>query len=56
MTDDIHVEHHNRGFVLDGLQAMIDVMTRFAEIVPDRRFHSIRRQFSDKRRVVTELT
>ena len=56
MTDDIHVEHDNRGFVVDGPQAMLDVMTRFAQIVPDRCFHSIRRQFSDGQRVVTELT
>ena len=56
MTDDIHVEHHNRGFALDGPGAVLEVMTRFAEIVPDRRFHSTRRQFSDGQRVVTELT
>jgi steroid delta-isomerase-like uncharacterized protein len=55
MTDDIHVEHHNRGFVLEGSDAMLEVMTRFAEMVPDRRFHSMRRQFSDGQRVVTEL-
>jgi hypothetical protein len=40
MTDDIHVEHHNRGFALDGPDAVLEVITRFAEIVPDRRFHS----------------
>jgi steroid delta-isomerase-like uncharacterized protein len=56
MTDDIHVEHHNRGFVLDGPDAMLEVMARFVEMVPDRRFHSMRRQFSDGQRVVTELT
>jgi steroid delta-isomerase-like uncharacterized protein len=56
MTDDIHVEHHNRGFALDGPDAALEVITRFAEIVPDRRFHSTRRQFSDGQRVVTELT
>jgi predicted ester cyclase len=55
MTDDIHGEHHNRGFVLDGPDAMLEVMARFAEMVPDRRFHSMRRQFSDGQRVVTEL-
>jgi steroid delta-isomerase-like uncharacterized protein len=55
MTDDIHVEHQNRGFVLDGPDAMLEVMTRFAEMVPDRCFHSMRRQFSDGQRVVTEL-
>jgi steroid delta-isomerase-like uncharacterized protein len=55
MTDDIHVEHHNRGFVLDGPSAMLEVVTRFAEMVPDRRFHSMRRQFSDGERVVTEV-
>jgi steroid delta-isomerase-like uncharacterized protein len=55
MTDDIHVEHHNRGFVLDGPDAMLEVMTRFAEMVPDRRFQAMRRQFSDGQRVVTEI-
>jgi steroid delta-isomerase-like uncharacterized protein len=56
MTDDIHVEHHNRGFVLDGPDAVLEVITRFAGMVPDRRLHSTRRQFSDGQRVVTELT
>jgi steroid delta-isomerase-like uncharacterized protein len=55
MTDDIHVEPYNRGFVLDGPDAMLEVMTRFAEMVPDRRFHSMRSQFGDGQRVVTEL-
>jgi hypothetical protein len=56
MTDDIHVEHHNRGFVLNGPDAVLEVITRFAGMVPDRRLHSARRQFSDGQRVVTELT
>jgi steroid delta-isomerase-like uncharacterized protein len=55
MTEDIHVEHHNRGFSLDGPDAVLDVMNRFAELVPDRRFHSVRCQFSDGQRVVTQI-
>ncbi|MDA0823981.1 MAG: nuclear transport factor 2 family protein [Proteobacteria bacterium] len=56
MTGDIHIEHHNRGVVLDGPDAMIDVMTQFAGLLPDRRFHSLRRQFVSGENVVTELT
>ncbi len=56
MTDDIHVEHHNRGVVLDGPEAMITIMTQFEGLLPDRRFHSIRRQFAAGDQVVTELT
>ena len=56
MTDDIHLEHHNRGVVLDGAAAAIKVFIQFGEMVPDRRLHSMRRQFSDGPRVVSELT
>ncbi|MGH8596855.1 MAG: nuclear transport factor 2 family protein, partial [Gammaproteobacteria bacterium] len=56
MTDDIHVEHHNRGIALDGADAMLAIMTQFAGLVPDRRFHSVRRQFASDKQVVTELT
>jgi steroid delta-isomerase-like uncharacterized protein len=56
MTDDIHIEHHNRGVALDGPDAMIDVMTQFEGLLPDRRFHSVRRQFVSGDNVVTELT
>ena len=56
MTDNIHVEHHNRGVVLEGPDAMVTTMTQFGEMVPDRRFHSIRRQFNEGEQVVTELT
>lgn len=55
MTDDIHVQHHNRGFVLDGADAMLALMTEFAGMVPDRRFHSTRRQFAAGEQVVTEV-
>lgn len=56
MTDDIHVEHHNRGFVLDGAEAMLALMTQFEGMVPDRRFHVTRRQFAAGEQVVTEVT
>ena len=56
MTEDIHVEHHNRGVVLDGPDAMLAIMTQFEGMIPDRRFHSMRRQFADGEQVVTELT
>jgi steroid delta-isomerase-like uncharacterized protein len=56
MTDDIHVEHHNRGVALDGPDAMVAIMTQFEALLPDRRFHSIRRQFASGDQVVTELT
>ncbi|MSR13066.1 MAG: hypothetical protein EXR86_00555 [Gammaproteobacteria bacterium] len=56
MTTDIHIEHHNRGVVLDGPDAMIAIMTQFEGMLPDRRFHSIRRQFAVGEQVVTELT
>ena len=45
MSPDIHVEHHNRGALLNGAESMLAVMRQFAELLPDRRFHSLRRQF-----------
>ena len=56
MTDDIHIEHHNRGVKIDGPDTMLAIMNQFGELLPDRRFHSIRKQFSDGNHVVTELT
>ena len=56
MTDDIHMEHHNRGVVVDGPDAVLALMDQFDGLVPDRRFHSTRRQFTDGERVVTEQT
>ena len=56
MTADFRIEHHNRGVVLEGPQAMLAIMQQFAALAPARRFHSMRRQFSDGTRVVTELT
>ncbi len=56
MAPNIHVEHHNRGVVLDGPDAMIAIMTQFEGLLPDRRFHSVRRQFAAGEQVVTELT
>lgn len=56
MTDDIHVEHHNRGVVIEGAAAMLEIMNQFGGMMPDRRFHSVRRQFADGEQVVTELT
>lgn len=56
MTADIHVEHHNRGACIDGAEQLLSVMRQFATMLPDRRFHSIRRQFASGATVVTELT
>ena len=56
MTPDIHVEHHNRGACIDGAENLLSVMRQFATMLPDRRFHSIRRQFALGNTVVTELT
>jgi steroid delta-isomerase-like uncharacterized protein len=56
MTKDIHVEHHNRGVSLDGADALLTIMTQFEGLLPDRRFHSVRRQFVAGDVVVTELT
>ncbi len=55
-ADDIHMEHHNRNVVVNGPDAVIALMEQFEGLVPDRRFHSTRRQFTDGERVVTELT
>ncbi len=55
MTDDIHIEHHNRGVNFNGPDTMLTVMNQFGELLPDRRFHSIRRQFAAGNQVVTEL-
>jgi steroid delta-isomerase-like uncharacterized protein len=56
MSDDIRMEHHNRGIVVNGPQAVLDLMGQFDGLVPDRRFHTTRRQFTDGVRVVTEQT
>ena len=50
-----HVEHHNRGVNFDGGAQMVAIMRQFGEIVPDRRFHSLRRQFAAGDTVVTEI-
>jgi len=55
-ADDIHMEHHNRDVVVNGPDAVIALMDQFDGLVPDRRFHSTRRQFTDGERVVTEQT
>lgn len=55
-ADDIRMEHHNRNVQVDGPDAVIDLMHQFEPLVPDRRFHSTRRQFTDGERVVTEQT
>ena len=56
MTSDIHVEHHNRGAAIKGAEALLAVMRQFATLLPDRRFHSLRRQFVSGATVVSELT
>ncbi|MGD9601040.1 MAG: nuclear transport factor 2 family protein [Gammaproteobacteria bacterium] len=56
MAPDMHIEHHNRGVVLDGAEAMLTVMRQFGDLLPDRRFHSVRRQFAAGDTVVSELT
>ena len=53
-ADDIRMEHHNRGVAVTGPDAVLELMYQFEPIVPDRRFHSTRRQFTDGERVVTE--
>ena len=55
MAPDIHVEHHNRGALLSGAETMLTVMRQFATLLPDRRFHSLRRQFVAGDTVVSEL-
>jgi steroid delta-isomerase-like uncharacterized protein len=55
MAPDIHVEHHNRGALLHGAETMLAVMRQFATLLPDRRFHSLRRQFVAGETVVSEL-
>jgi steroid delta-isomerase-like uncharacterized protein len=56
MADNLHVEHHNRGVCFDGAETMLSTMRQFGELLPDRRFHSIRRQFAAGENVVTEMT
>jgi ketosteroid isomerase-like protein len=34
----IHMEHHNRGFVIDGPDAVVETMNGFGAIAPDKRF------------------
>jgi steroid delta-isomerase-like uncharacterized protein len=53
-ADDIRMEHHNRGVKVTGPDAVIELMHQFDPIVPDRQFHSTRRQFTDGKHVVTE--
>ena len=53
-AEDIRLEHHNRGVVLDGRDAVVALIEQFGDLGPDRRFHSTRRQFTDGERVVTE--
>ena len=55
-ADDIRMEHHNRNVVVTGPDAVLELMGQFDGLVPDRRFHSTRRQFTDGERVVTEQT
>ena len=54
--DNIRLEHHNRNVVVEGPDAVIGLMQQFEGVIPDRRFHSTRRQFTDGERVVTEQT
>ena len=56
MTTDIHVEHHNRGALVDGAENLLAMMRQFSSLLPNRRFHSISRQFASGDTVVTELT
>lgn len=56
MTPDIRVEHHNRGAPINGAEALLAVMRQFATLLSDRRFHSLRRQFTSGDTVVSELT
>jgi steroid delta-isomerase-like uncharacterized protein len=56
MSDDIHMTHHNRGVEVNGPDAVLALMNQFEGLVPNRRFHSTRRQFTDGERVVTEQT
>ncbi len=56
MHGDLHVEHHNRGVVLQGAEAILAIMREFALVVSDRQFHSVRRQFVANVHVVMELT
>lgn len=51
----VHCEHHNRGVNFEGGAQMVAIMRQFGEIVPDRRFHSMRRQFAAGDTVVTEI-
>jgi steroid delta-isomerase-like uncharacterized protein len=53
---EIGMRHHNRGVDLQGPDAAIAIMVQFEPLVPDRRFHNIRNQFTDGETVVTELT
>lgn len=56
LTDDIRMQHHNRQEPFTSVDSIIELIDAFTAIVPDRRFHSIRRQFTDGERVVTEQT
>jgi steroid delta-isomerase-like uncharacterized protein len=56
MPPDIHMTHHNRGVEVNGPDAVLALMDQFDGLVPDRRFHSTRRQFTDGEHVVTEQT
>jgi ketosteroid isomerase-like protein len=56
MTEDFHLEHHNRNSVFRDPAALLEVIKGFAAVAPGRRYHSIRRQLTDGRTVVTELT
>ncbi len=56
MAPEIRVEHHNRGALLQGAETMLAVMRQFAILLPDRRFHSLRRQFAAGDIVISEIT
>jgi steroid delta-isomerase-like uncharacterized protein len=56
MDKDIRVEHHNRGALVNGAENLLAMMREFSTLLPDRRFHSVRRQFASGDTVVTELT
>jgi ketosteroid isomerase-like protein len=52
--ESIRLEHHNRGVVLEGPDAVVGLIEQFTSLGPDRAFHSTRRQFTDGDQVVTE--
>lgn len=54
LGEDLRIQHHNRGFDDRGREAMLGMLRAGEGFAPDKRFHSIRRQFVSGDRVVTE--